>query len=130
MTTQDSSLASNQQPEIADKLPARRLPAWLIVLYVMALLTILGWPIVAFASIFAFDAPGSAQNPGVWATVITLLAYPLIPLVFIPGSFFAFRRDHRRLAYTLAGIGSIPLLIAIIALVAMSLSTILVLLRH
>ncbi len=105
-----------------------KFPAWLIVIYVLALLTILAWPLVAFMSIFAFDAPASAQNPGVWAGVITVLAYPLLPLVGVPGSFFAFRRDHRRLSYTLAGIGSIPLVIAVIALVAMFVGSFLALL--
>lgn len=98
--------------------PRLSIPVWLIVVYVLALLTVLAWPLVAFMSVFAFDAPGSAQNPAVWAGVITVLAYPLLPLVGIPGSFFAFRRDHRRLSYTLAGIGSIPLLIGILGLLA------------
>jgi hypothetical protein len=92
-----------------------RIPIWLIIVYVFALLA---WPFVAFMSVFAFDAPGSVQDPAIWATVIAVLSYPLLPLIGIPGSFFAFRRDHRRLAYALTAVGAIPFVMAVVALLA------------
>lgn len=106
-----------------------RPPVWLIVVYVLALLTVLAWPFVAFMSVFAFDAPGSAQNPSIWATVIAVLSYPLLPLVGIPGSFFAFRRGHRRLAYLLAAVGAIPFVIAVAAIISIFVMDIVILLR-
>jgi hypothetical protein len=96
-----------------------RVPAWLIVVYILALATILAWPFIAFMSVFAFDAPGSAENPAVWTGVILVLAYPLLPLVGVPGSFFAYRKNLKKLAYVLLVIGGVPLVILVIALIAM-----------
>ena len=98
--------------------PKPKIPVWLIIIYVLALATILLWPLVAFSSIFAFDAPGSANDPRVWTTVIVVLSYPLLPLVGVTGSFFAYRKGRSKLAYVLAGIGSLPLVAVILILIA------------
>ena len=95
-----------------------RFPIWLIILYILALATILLWPFVAFMSVFAFDAPGSAQNPAVWTGVTAVLSYPLLPLIGVGGSFFAYRRGWKTLAYILAGVGALPLLAVVLALIA------------
>ncbi len=97
--------------------PKPRIPGWLIAAYVLALAAILAWPIVAFGSIFAFDAPGSAQNPGVWAGVITVLSYPVLPLIGVPASFFAYRAGRSKLAYLLAGIGGIPAALIVVFII-------------
>ncbi len=98
---------------------ASRFPVWLIVVYVLALATILAWPFVAFMSVFAFDAPGSAQNPAIYATVGLILAYPLLPLVGVSGSFVAYRKAAKPLAYVLAGIGSLPLAVLVFLLLTL-----------
>jgi len=98
--------------------PKPKIPVLLIVVYVLALATILLWPIVAFSSVFAFDAPGSADDPKVWTIVITVLSYPLLPLVGVTGSFFAYRKGLSKLSYVLAGIGSVPLVVAVLIIVA------------
>jgi hypothetical protein len=95
-----------------------RLPAWLVIGYILSLLAIAAWPFVAFMSVFAFDAPGSAQDPAVWTTVIAVLSYPLLPLVGVPASFFSYRGNHRTLGYILAAVGAVPLAIILLALVA------------
>lgn len=93
-----------------------RIPVWLIIAYILSLLTILAWPLVAFMSVFAFDAPGSAEDPAVWNTVIAVLSYPLLPLVGVPGSFFAYRGSRKALSYVLTGIAAIPLVILLFVL--------------
>jgi len=98
--------------------PKPKIPVWLIVVYGMALATILLWPLVAFGSIFAFDAPGSANDPTVWTAVIAVLSYPLLPLIGVTGSFFAYRKGLSKLAYVLAGIGSVPLVLALLIIVS------------
>ncbi len=106
-----------------------RIPVWLIILYVLSLATILLWPVVAFASIFAFDAPGSAQDPAVYRTVGAVLAYPLFPLLGVPFSFLAFRRGRTMLAYVMAGIGAVPLLAALVVGIVMMAMNVAFLLR-
>jgi hypothetical protein len=95
-----------------------RIPVWLIIVYVLALATILIWPFIAFMSVFAFDAPGSADDPAVWTGVITVLSYPLLPLVGIPASFFMYRANHKKAGVVLAAIGAIPLGLVLLGLVA------------
>ena len=105
------------------------LPIWLIIVYVLSAATILIWPLIAFMSIFAFDAPGSAQNPAIYTTVIIILAYPLLPAVGVPGSFLAYRKGHSKLAYVLAGIGALPFVAVLLALIAIMVSNAFFLLR-
>jgi len=97
---------------------AIRIPIWLIIVYALALATILIWPFIAFMSVFAFDAPGTAQDPAVWTGVIAVLSYPLLPLVGVPGSFLTYRKGLRKPAYVLAAIGAVPLVILAIALIS------------
>jgi cation transporter-like permease len=69
-------------------------------------------------SAFAFDAPGSAQDPAVWQGVGLVLAYPLLPVLGVPASFVAYWRRHRNLAYILLGIAALPLLVIVVGLAA------------
>ncbi len=87
-----------------------KFPIWLIILYALALLALVAWPFVAFMAAFAFDAPGSAQDPAVWRTVGAVLAYPLLPIVGVPGSYFAYRAGRKTLAYVSLGAGLLPVL--------------------
>ncbi len=102
---------------------ARRLPAWLVIVYVLALATLLAWPFVAFMSVFAFDAPGSAQNPAVWSAVGIVLAYPLLPIIGVIASFITYRKGWRKPAYVLAGIGALPLVVLLAFIVTAFLSS-------
>ncbi len=95
-----------------------RVPIWLVILYILALATILAWPFIAFMSVFAFDAPGSSQDPAVWTGVITVLAYPLLPLIGVLGSFLAYRSGRKILSYILAGLGALPLVALILIFIA------------
>src|SRR5512139_3615600 len=95
-----------------------RLPIWLVILYILALATILAWPFIAFMSAFAFDAPGSSQDSAVWTGVITVLAYPLLPLIGVLGSFLAYRSGRKTLSYILAAVGALPLVALILILIA------------
>jgi hypothetical protein len=72
-----------------------------------------------YSARFAFDAPGSADNPAVWTGVITVLSYPLLPLIGIPASFLAHRANHKTAGLVLAAVGAIPLALAVLAIVAM-----------
>lgn len=94
-----------------------RIPVWLVILFILSLLTIAAWPFVAFMSAFAFDSPGSSENPAVWTGVITVLSYPLLPLLGIPAAFFAYRANRKVLAYVLTGIGAIPLAAVVLVVV-------------
>jgi hypothetical protein len=96
-----------------------RPPVWLIVLYVLSLLTILAWPFIALMSAFAFDAPGSAEDPAVWTGVIAVLSYPVLPVIGVLGSFLFYRGGRRVPAYVLAGLGAIPLALFVLVFIAM-----------
>lgn len=98
---------------------ATRIPVWLIILYVLALATILAWPFIAFMSVFAFDEPGSAQNPAIWRNIGIILSYPVLPIAGVAGSFLAYRKASRKLAYVLAGVGALRLAAFIFLLIAM-----------
>lgn len=47
---------------------------------VIAVLSLLGWPFLAFGSVFLFDDPASERNPFLWATAYTVwYYYPVAP---------------------------------------------------
>ncbi len=104
------------------------IPIGLIIVYILAGATILLWPLVGFMSAFAFDAPGSTQNPSIYRTVAAILAYPLLPLVGVPGSFLAYRKGHNKLAYILVCIGALPIIAVLLALIAIMVTNVVFLL--
>lgn len=108
---------------------ASRIPAWLIIVYIVDLAAILAWPIIAFMAVFAFDEPGSAQKPAVWRSVGILLSYPVLPIGSVIGSFIAFRRAARKLAFVLAGVGALPSAAFILLLIAMIVMNLVFMLR-
>ena len=101
------------------RIAGRQYPVWLILAYVAALLAICAWPIFAFSSLFLFDAPGAAQQTGPYVFAGILVLYPIIPILGVPGSFFAYRGEHKRLAYALAGIALLPTALILVLLIAM-----------
>ncbi len=90
------------------KIAGKIFPIWLVIAYVLAVGSILAWPCVAFGSAFAFDDPAAANNPSTYTFVGIVLAYPVLPVAGVLGSYFAFRSERRRLAYSLAGLALIP----------------------
>jgi ABC-type dipeptide/oligopeptide/nickel transport system permease subunit len=93
-------------------------PAWLIILNILSLASLVAWPFVAFMSIFAFDAPGSADNPAVWTGVIAVLSYPVLPIAGASASFVTYRRGRRVASYVLAGIAAVPLIVIVLGFIA------------
>ncbi len=92
-------------------------PAGLVVAYVLALVAICAWPLVAFGSAFAFDAPmTAAQTQSTEVTVMLVLGYPAIPLLGVLGSFLARRAGRIRLAWVLAAFALIPAAVLVVAL--------------
>lgn len=98
------------------KIAGKVFPIWLIIAYVLALGAILAWPCAAFGSAFAFDAPGSANNPNTYRIVGIVLAYPVLPVVGVIGSYFSFRGERKKLAYALVGVALIPFVLIVLAI--------------
>ncbi len=94
-----------------------RLPIWLAIFYLLALLSILAWPISAFVSLFFGDDPHTPLNQ-VLVMMGVAVCYPILPLTGVPGSFLAFKRGWKMVAYVLAGIAALPA--AAIALILIS----------
>lgn len=89
------------------RLFGRQFPIWLIILYVLALSAVLLWPCVAFGSMFAFDSP-TTNVPSTMRIVGIVLAYPLLPIGGVIGSYFGYRAAHHRLAYGLVALALVP----------------------
>ena len=100
-----------------------RFPIGLIIVYVAALASLLAWPFIGFMSVFAFDAPGSAQDPKVWTIVIVLLSYPVLPVAGVIASVIARLRRAARLSWVLAGVASLPTVIFLALLAAIYVSS-------
>lgn len=107
------------------RIAGRVFPIWLIIAYVLALGAILAWPCVFFGSAFAFDDPRAANNPSTFTIVGIVLAYPVLPLVGVLGSYFGFRGQRKKLAYILAGVALVPFLLIILALGASTIMNVL-----
>ncbi len=86
----------------------KKMPAWLIIAYVVALSAICAWPLIAYFSAFLFDAPNAASQPGTYVTMGIMLGYPILPILGVIGSFFAARGDRGRLAIGLAALALLP----------------------
>ena len=102
----------------------KQIPFWLMIMYVLALLAVVVWPCAAFTSMFAFDAPGSAQQSSTYVYVGIALLYPIIPIVGVLGSFFAHRGQHKRLAYGLAGFALMPAALMLVGLIVLQVADI------
>ncbi len=97
-----------------------RFPIWLVLMYILALGAILAWPCVAFGSAFMFDAPmTAAQTQSTEMGVVAVLAYPIMPIGGVLGSFLAWRAGRKRLGVGLAVFALVPA-VAFILIVASS----------
>ncbi len=94
------------------RLFGRQFPVWLVILYVLALSAVLLWPCVAFGSAFAFDSPGT-NVPSTLRIVGIVLAYPLLSIGGVIGSYLAYRAARHRLAYGLVALALVPFALAV-----------------
>lgn len=87
--------------------PKRRigLLLWMIVSQLLAVGSLAIWALVAGLSVMAFD---EGQSPEAWRFVITVWAYPLIPLLLAIGAWVAFAFRKNRLAAVLSGLTFVP----------------------
>lgn len=84
------------------------LPKWLALGYILSLCAILAWPCIALTSPMAFDDPASHRTTAPYLYVACACLYPLFPLGGVAGSFIAYKRDLRKLAYSLAAVALAP----------------------
>lgn len=102
----------------------KQIPVWLVIVYVLALLAVVAWPCMAFTSIFAFDSPSAAQQSSTYLYVGIALLYPIVPIAGVLGSFFAYRGQHKHLAYVLAAIALLPAAIILVGLIVLQLENV------
>ncbi len=53
---------------------------WFYILLAVLAASLFPWLLASWVALFAFDAPGSGKNVGIWIFVITLWCYPLVTL--------------------------------------------------
>ncbi len=90
------------------KIFGTRFPIWLVAVYVVSLLAIAIWPFTALTSAMVFDAPGSSNIPSNWVGFWVLVCWPVLPVAAVLISFFAYKREHKALAYVLAAVAALP----------------------
>ncbi len=64
----------------AEKPPRRKIHSGIKLLNLFQIMTLLPWPIFAFASIFLFDAPDAAENTIFMALALLIWAYPVLTI--------------------------------------------------
>ncbi len=106
-----------------------RVPDRLILIYVLSLLPVLAWPLIllGFGILLVEALPGSL-TPADTPIIAIALGYPLLPLIAVLGSCFAWRVQRQRLAYMLAAIGSLEFIGLVTAVGGLVIKTILSLL--
>lgn len=87
--------------------PKRRtgLVIWMIVSQLLMLGSLLIWALMAGLSVMAFD---SGVTPEAWAIVLTVWAYPIIPLILVIAAWIAFAKRRNTLAAVLSGLSFAP----------------------
>ena len=97
--------------------------ASLAVLNALAGATLLAWPLLFYASIFLFDAPGSEENPVLVATGYAVWYYPAGPVL---GNLLFWENRHEAevgtlIAYTLISYSGLAALAVLGALLFVTL---------
>jgi hypothetical protein len=64
-----------------------------IVLLVIVVASLIPWGFASFLSLFAFDAPGSENQPSTWLMVAPVWAYPVLAAGCITGSIILKRKN-------------------------------------
>lgn len=108
---------------------AFRIPDWLILVYVLSLLPVLAWPLIllGYGMLLLVALPGSF-TPADTPVIAIALGYPLIPVIAVLGSCFAWRAKRERLAYAMAAIASLEFIGLVAAFGGLVIKTILSLL--
>ncbi|MDQ1304462.1 MAG: hypothetical protein QG671_289 [Actinomycetota bacterium] len=78
---------------------------WMILAQCLAVLTLVIWAPVAGLSVMAFD---SGETTGAWIFVLSIWAYPLLPLIFSAGAWIAFVKRWNKWAATLVTLAFAP----------------------
>lgn len=86
---------------------------WMIVGQCLAVLTLAIWAPVAGLSVMAFD---SGETTGAWIFVLSIWAYPLLPLIFSAGGWIAFVKRWNKSAATLITLAFAPPVVLVILL--------------
>jgi O-antigen/teichoic acid export membrane protein len=84
--------------------------ALLIVLSVLGVLAIIPASLFAMFSPMAFDAPGSNNDPTVWAIFIGMVSAPFVMLTSLATAWLLYWRRFRRVAVSVA---AVPTLMAL-----------------
>jgi len=96
---------SDMESSTEVKKPRKGLLVWMIVSQLLMLGSLLIWALVAGLSVMAFDSGVSAEA---WAFVLTVWAYPLIPLVLVIAAWIAYAKRKNSLAGILSGLSFAP----------------------
>jgi hypothetical protein len=99
----------------------------ILVTVVWGLLTVPGLVIALFGAPMAFDAPGSAANPLVWAIVFGVISFPVLCIVSIAGSWIAWKMSGPSASSRAASgvrfvMACLPLIPVIVVVTSMALS--------
>lgn len=88
---------------------------WMILSQLLAIGSLVIWALMAGLSVMAFD---QGSSPEAWAIVLTVWAYPIIPLGLVIAAWIAYAKRKNKLAGILSGLSFAPpiLLIAFIAI--------------
>jgi hypothetical protein len=84
--------------------------ALLIVLSVLGVLAIIPASLFAMFSPMAFDAPGSNEDPRVWAIFIGMSSAPFVMLASLAAAWLLYWRRFRRVAVFLAAVPTLVVL--------------------
>jgi hypothetical protein len=104
--------------------PARRtgLTIWMILSQLLTLGSLAVWLVLAALPILFWDSPKGPDLSG-WLVLLALWAYPILPIGMSIAAWVAYARRKNNQAAILAGICFAPALLCIVAMVLMSLTS-------
>lgn len=99
----ESVLVGQNAPEAKPKRTG--LIIWMVISQLLMLGSLVIWLLVAGLSVMAFDSGVTAEA---WAVVITVWAYPIIPIGLVIAAWIAFALRKNRTAAILSGLSFVP----------------------
>jgi len=103
MKMNESVLVGQNAPEAKPKRTG--LIIWMVISQLLMLGSLVIWLLVAGLSVMAFDSGVTAEA---WAVVITVWAYPIIPIGLVIAAWIAFALRKNRTAAILSGLSFVP----------------------